>query len=107
MLEFFFDWKKNQLTLRGDKEQQKFALEDGTQDHLSYILRAIMLAESNQRIARFKRISIEGLDYPPSSATRQPNLVASNPADIGKPGFLMMQTKVDFDQIWQCKEATR
>ncbi|WP_293647268.1 DUF3108 domain-containing protein [Thiolapillus sp.] len=60
MLEFFFDWKKNQLTLRGDKEQQKFALEDGTQDHLSYILRAIMLAESNQRIARFKRISIEG-----------------------------------------------
>ncbi|WP_419601093.1 hypothetical protein [Thiolapillus sp.] len=28
------------------------------------------------------------LDYPPSSAARQPNLVASNPADIGKPGFL-------------------
>ncbi|WP_419620939.1 hypothetical protein, partial [Thiolapillus sp.] len=47
------------------------------------------------------------LDYSPSSATRQPNLVASNPADIGKPGFLMMQTKVDFGQIWQCKEATR
>ena len=47
------------------------------------------------------------LDYPPSSAARQPNLVASNPADIGKPRFLMMQTKVDFDQIWQCKEATR
>ena len=50
---------------------------------------------------------IPGLDYPPSSAARQPNLVASNPSDIGKPGFLMMQTKVDFDQIWQCKEATR
>ncbi|WP_419615505.1 hypothetical protein, partial [Thiolapillus sp.] len=50
---------------------------------------------------------IRDLDYPPSSAARQPNLVASNPADIGKPGFLMMQTKVDFDQIWQCKEATR
>jgi len=59
MLEFFFDWKKKQLTLRGDKEQQKFALEAGTQDHLSYILRAMMLAESDQRIARFKRVSIE------------------------------------------------
>ncbi|WP_419617073.1 hypothetical protein, partial [Thiolapillus sp.] len=32
--------------------------------------------------------SFSFLDYPPSSAARQPNLVASNPADIGKPGFL-------------------
>ena len=53
------------------------------------------------------RKNIKVLDYPPSSAARQPNLVASNPSDIGKPGFLMMQTKGDFDQIWQCKEATR
>ncbi|WP_456408304.1 DUF3108 domain-containing protein [Thiolapillus sp.] len=62
MLEFFFDWKKKQLTLRGDKEQQKFTLEAGTQDRLSYILRAMMLADSHQRIARFKRVSIEGTE---------------------------------------------
>lgn len=62
MLEFFFDWKKKQLTLRGDKERQKFALESGTQDRLSYILRAMKLADSHQRIARFKRVSIEGTE---------------------------------------------
>ena len=36
-----------------------------------------------------RRHCIGILDYPPSSAARQPNLVASNPADIGKPGFLL------------------
>lgn len=62
MLEFFFDWKKQQLTLRGEKERQKFTLESGTQDRLSYILRAMKLADSQQRIARFKRVSIEGTE---------------------------------------------
>ena len=38
---------------------------------------------------RYTTPYIDELDYPPSSATRQPNLVASNPSDIGKPGFLL------------------
>jgi hypothetical protein len=62
MLELFFDWKKQQLTLRGDKNQQKFKLENGSQDRLSYILRAMMLANSHQREVRFKQVSIAGTE---------------------------------------------
>ncbi|BAO45199.1 DUF3108 domain-containing protein [Thiolapillus brandeum] len=60
MTEFFFDWKKMHLTLRSDDKQQKFILEDGTQDRLSYLLRAMVLLDSHQQEARFPRVSLEG-----------------------------------------------
>jgi hypothetical protein len=60
MTEFFFDWKKMRLTLRSDDKQQKFLLEDGTQDRLSYLLRAMALLDSHQQEARFPRVSLEG-----------------------------------------------
>ncbi len=62
MLELFFDWKKQLLSLRGDTQQQKFKLEKGSQDRLSYILRAMMLAQSHQREARFKQVSVSGTE---------------------------------------------
>ncbi|WP_456373273.1 DUF3108 domain-containing protein [Thiolapillus sp.] len=60
MTEFFFDWKNMRLTVRGEKEQQKFILEEGTQDRLSYLLRAMTLLEGSQQEARFPRVSLEG-----------------------------------------------
>ncbi len=60
LTEFFFDWKNMRLTLRSDKEQQKYILEDGTQDRLSYLLRAMVLLDSHQQEARFPRVSLEG-----------------------------------------------
>ena len=60
MTEFFFDWKNMRLTLRSEEEQQKFILEDGTQDRLSYLLRAMALLDSKQQEARFPRVSLEG-----------------------------------------------
>ncbi|HDK37803.1 MAG TPA: DUF3108 domain-containing protein [Thiolapillus brandeum] len=62
MLEFFFNWKQKQLTLRGDKNQQKFALETGTQDRLSYILQAMALADSPLHTAYFKRVFLDGTE---------------------------------------------
>ena len=60
MTEFFFDWSRKQLTVRGDSESQKFRLEEGTQDRLSYLLRAMALLDGSQNEARFPRVSLEG-----------------------------------------------
>ncbi len=60
MTEFFFDWKRKQLTIREDSQSQKFRLEDGTQDRLSYLLRAMALLDGSQREAQFPRVSLEG-----------------------------------------------
>ncbi len=60
MTEFFFDWSKKQLTVRGDSQSQKFRLEEGTQDRLSYLLRAMALLDGSQREAQFPRVSLEG-----------------------------------------------
>ncbi len=60
MTEFFFDWKNMRLTLRNDTEQQKFKLEDGTQDRLSYLLRAMALLDGAQHEAQFPRVSLDG-----------------------------------------------
>jgi hypothetical protein len=60
MTEFFFDWKNKRLTLRGDSEVRKFKIQEGSQDRLSYLLRAMVLLDSSQHEAQFPRVSLEG-----------------------------------------------
>lgn len=62
MVELFFDWKNRLTTARGPDDKQSFGLEEGTQDRLSYLLRAMALADSARFDAEFPRISIEGVE---------------------------------------------
>lgn len=62
MVEIFFDWKQMTMTLRSDKSQEKYRLEEGTQDRLSYLLRAMALAADTRSEAAFPRVSVEGAE---------------------------------------------
>jgi hypothetical protein len=62
MVEIFFDWKQKRMTLRSDQSQEQYRLETGTQDRLSYLLRAMALAAEHGNEATFPRISIEGTE---------------------------------------------
>lgn len=62
IVELFFDWKQKLMTLRSDKAQERYRLEAGTQDRLSYLLRAMALAAEHVSEAAFPRISIEGAE---------------------------------------------
>jgi hypothetical protein len=62
MTELFFDWQRKLLTLRSDDGQQKFRLEEGTQDRLSYLLRAMALSAGLRTEASFPRVAIDGAD---------------------------------------------
>jgi hypothetical protein len=63
MVEIFFDWKQKRMTLRSDRSQEQYRLETGTQDRLSYLLRAMALAAGHGNEATFPRISIEGAEH--------------------------------------------
>ena len=60
MVEIFFDWKRKLMTWRSNEEQEKYQLEDGTQDRLSYLLWAMTQAGGRGTEATFPRVSIEG-----------------------------------------------
>ena len=60
MLEFFYDWKSMTLTRRGDKGQQKSALQKQSQDKLSYLLRAMTLAAEHKNSAKVPLLSSAG-----------------------------------------------
>ncbi len=62
MAELFFDWEKMELTLRHDQGQEKYRLEEGTQDRLSYLLRAMALAAGPRAQAAFPRVGVEGTE---------------------------------------------
>ncbi len=60
MVEIFFDWKQMLMALRSSQAREKYTLEAGTQDRLSYLLRAMALAADHVSEAVFPRVSIEG-----------------------------------------------
>lgn len=62
MVEVFFDWKQMLMTIRGNDGQERYKLEEGTQDRLSYLLRAMALAAGSRSEAAFPRVSIEGAE---------------------------------------------
>jgi len=62
MVEIFFDWKKMELLLRGDESQERYRLEEGTQDRLSYLLRAMALADDLRAEAAFPRVASDGTE---------------------------------------------
>ena len=70
MLEFFYDWRSMTLTRRGDKAQQKSALQKQSQDKLSYLLKAMMLAADHKNSAKFPLLT--------SAGTRQLNMRKKN-----------------------------
>jgi len=60
VVEIFFDWKQMRMALRSDQSRERYRLEEGTQDRLSYLLRAMALASEHGSEALFPRVSIEG-----------------------------------------------
>lgn len=60
MLEFFYDWKSMTLTRKGDNDQQKVALENKSQDRLSYLLKAMKLAGDHRNSAKFPLLTSAG-----------------------------------------------
>ena len=62
MVEFFFDWPRQRFTLRDDDGTRHFRLEPHTQDRLSYLLRAMVMAERRESEARFPRLAPEGTE---------------------------------------------
>ena len=74
--------RKNLEVLQNTGSEMGFVTEDNKLVKFTPEEKALKIKESQAAVKAY-------LDYPPSSATRQPNLVASNPSDIGKPGFLL------------------
>ena len=62
MVELFFDWKQGLLTLRQEEKQQKYRLEEGAQDRLSYLLRAMALSAGLRAEASFPRVAPDGAE---------------------------------------------
>ena len=60
ILEFFFDWKNRQVLFRDQQVQEKFKLEEGAQDSLSYLLQAMILPAQAQREHKLPRLSVAG-----------------------------------------------
>ena len=63
LLEFFYDWKGLQLTMRSDKAQVSIDLQPDSQDTLSYLLYAMILAMNHKVQAEFPL-------YTPDDTTR-------------------------------------
>ncbi len=61
MLELFFNWKKKNVLFRDAKIQEQYPLEENTQDHLSYLLQAMLLGASHLHELRFPQLNVTGL----------------------------------------------
>lgn len=53
LLEYFYDWNKMLLTIKSADKQESINLAPGTQDRLSYLLYAMLLADSQKAAAEF------------------------------------------------------
>ncbi len=62
MVELFFDWKQRLLTLQQGEARQQYRLEEGAQDRLSYLLRAMALSAGLRAEASFPRVAPDGAE---------------------------------------------